>query len=204
MLTQKTGASRRGVIRSLASASMFLPGMLQEMMAAETADPLAPKAPMFPAKAKRVIFLYMSGGVSHVDTFDPKPKLTADHHKRFKKDFLHASPWGSKRYSKCDTEVTELFPHVGSMMEDICLIRSMYSDIPNHEQAIMQIHGGSAVQARPSIGSWVSYGLGTENRDLPSYMVLAPEFPYPGTPPWQSNFLPAFPQHLSVIPAHQS
>src|SRR5882762_5528921 len=115
MLTTKTGSSRRGVIRSLASASLFLPGMLHEMMAAETSpqaskdqDPLAPKAPMFPAKAKRIIFLYMSGGVSHVDTFDPKPKLTADHHKKYKNDFLHASPWGSKRYAKCDTEVTEL------------------------------------------------------------------------------------------------
>src|SRR4051812_30452280 len=122
MLTPKTGASRRTILRSLASASMLLPGMLHEMMAADKdQDPLAPKAPMFPAKAKRVIFLYMSGGVSHVDTFDPKAKLTADHHKRYKKDFLHASPWASKRYAKCDTEVTELFPHVGAMMDDICL-----------------------------------------------------------------------------------
>ena len=98
MLNPKIGTSRRTALRSLASASMLLPGMLHEMMASETApgaakneDPLAPRAPMFQAKAKRVIFLYMSGGVSQVDTFDPKPKLTADHHKRYKKDFLHAS-----------------------------------------------------------------------------------------------------------------
>src|ERR1700690_4317478 len=110
--------SRRGLIQSLAGASMLLPGMMHEMLAAEAApgngpDPLAPKAPMFPAKAKRVIFLFMSGGVSHVDTFDPKPRLVADHHKLYKQFFLHASPWTAKRYStKSDAEVTELFPHL--------------------------------------------------------------------------------------------
>lgn len=202
-------ATRRTAIRSLAGASMLLPGMLHEMLAAETApakveDPLAPKAPMFPAKAKRVIFLYMSGGVSHVDTFDPKPRLTADHHKLYKKDFLHASPWGSKRYSKAEGEVTELFPNVGSMMEDICLIRSMHNDIPNHEQAILQVHGGSPVQARPSMGSWVSYGLGTVSRDLPSYVVLAPEIPYAGAAAWDSSFLPAFHQGVRVIPGQEA
>lgn len=202
--------NRRTVLRSLASASMLLPGMLHQLLAetdspaAKSADPLAPKDPMFPAKAKRVIFLYMSGGVSHVDTFDPKPKLQADHHKRYKRDFLHASPWSAKRYSKTDTEVTELFPHIGSMLEDICLIRSMHNDIPNHEQAIMQVHGGSTVQARPSIGSWVSYGLGTMSRDLPSYVVLAPEVPYAGSAAWDSSFLPAFHQGVRVIPGQEA
>src|SRR6266404_362124 len=106
MIPSKTDASRRTVLRSLASASLLLPGMLHEMMAAEKdQDPLAPKAPMFPAKAKRVIFLYMSGGVSHVDTFDPKAKLTADHHKKYKNDFLHASPWTSKAYSQNGAQV---------------------------------------------------------------------------------------------------
>src|SRR3981189_628448 len=106
---------------------MCRPGMLHEMIALFTHTPPAPKAPMFPAKAKRVIFLYMSGGVSQVDTFDPKPQLTADHHKLYKKDFLHASPWSGKRYSKAEAEVSELFPNIGSMMEDICLIRSMHN-----------------------------------------------------------------------------
>jgi hypothetical protein len=203
--------SRRNVIRSLASASMLLPGMLHEMMASETApgsakvdDPLAPKPPMFEPKAKRVIFLYMSGGVSHVDTFDPKPKLTADHLKLHKKDFLHASPWKSKRYGKGEAEVTELFPHVGAMMDEICLIRSMYNDIPNHEQALLQVHGGSTSQPRPSIGSWISYGLGTMSKDLPSYMVLAPEVPYAGGAAWDSSFLPAFHQGVRVIPGQEA
>src|SRR5579862_6637596 len=129
--------SRRSMIQSLASASMLLPGMLHEMLAAETPnDPLAPRAPMFPAKAKRVIFLYMSGGVSHVDTFDPKPKLQANHRVAYKDDFLH----------------------VGSMMDEVAVIRSMHNDIPNHPQAVLQIHGGSTIETRPSMGSWMSYG----------------------------------------------
>ena len=202
--------SRRTFIQSLASASMILPGMLHELMAetvspaATAVNPLAPKAPMFPAKAKRVIFLYMSGGVSHVDTFDPKPKLQASDRAAYNDDFLHASPWKFHRYAKCDTEVSELFPHVGSMMDDICLIRSMRNDIPNHAQAVMQIHGGSTVEARPSIGSWMSYGLGTVNQDLPSYMVLAPEIPYGGASCWGSAFLPASHQGIRVIPGQEA
>jgi len=202
--------SRRQFMQSLASASIILPGMLHEMMAetvlpaAATDNPLAPKAPMFPAKAKRVIFLYMSGGVSHVDTFDPKPKLQASHRVAYKGDFLHASPWNFHRYAKCDTQVSELFPHVGAMMDDICLINSMKCDIPNHTQAVMQIHGGSTVEARPSIGAWTSYGLGTVNQELPSYMVLAPEIPYGGASCWDSSFLPACHQGIRVIPGQEA
>jgi len=195
--------SRRGMIQSLAGASMLLPGVMHEMLAAE-ADPLAPKAPMFPAKAKRVIFLFMSGGVSHVDTFDPKPKLVADHHKLHKSFFLHASPWQAKRYSSAEAEVTELFPHIGACMEDICLISSMNNDIPNHSNAMLQVHGGSPIQPRPSMGSWVSYGLGTMSKDLPSFVVLAPEVPYGGSAVWDSNFLPAFHQGVRVIPGEEA
>jgi len=183
--------TRRGFIRSLASASILLPGMLQQLLAESSAptaqNPLAPRAPMFPAKAKRVIFLFMSGGVSHVDAFDWKPKLLADHGKRYKDDYLHAPQWNFHRYAKCDTMVSELFPHVGAMMDDICMINSVRCDIPNHSQAVMQLHGGSAAQPRPSIGSWVSYGLGTFNQNLPSYMVLAPEIPYGGSEAWDSG-----------------
>ncbi|MFC6646267.1 DUF1501 domain-containing protein [Granulicella cerasi] len=204
--------NRRVFLQSLASTSFLLPGMLHEMMA-ETikpasnptlANPLAPHAPMFPAKAKRVIFLYMSGGVSHVDTFDPKPLLTRDTGKLHNGDFLHASPWAFKRYAKCDTEVSELFPHVGAMMDDICVIRSMKNDIPNHSQAVLQIHGGSTVEPRPSIGSWASYALGTENQELPSYMVLAPEIPYGGAQCWDSGFLPACHQGIRVVPGQEA
>jgi len=209
--------SRRQFIGSLASASMLLPGMLHELMAETTApaNPLAPRSPMFPAKAKRVIFLYMSGGVSHVDTFDPKPLLTRDHGKPYfgsaegsihgaAGDFLHGSPWAFNRYAKCDTQVSELFPHMGAMMDDVCLIRSMKNDLPNHSQAVLQIHGGSTVEARPSIGSWTSYALGTVNQNLPSYMVLAPEIPYGGATCWDSSFLPACHQGIRVIPGQEA
>ena len=203
--------NRRTFIQSLAGAGLILPGMLHEMMAetispaqAAVENPLAPKAPMFPAKAKSVIFLYMSGGVSHVDTFDPKPLLQASHRKAYKDDFLHASPWKFNRYAKCDTQVSELFPHVGAMMDDIVLVRSMKNDIPNHSQAVLQIHGGSTVEARPSIGSWMSYGLGTVNQELPSYMVLAPEIPYGGASCWDSSFLPACHQGIRVIPGQEA
>ncbi len=201
--------SRRTFIQSLAGAGMLLPGMLHELMAEtvkapEPANPLAPKAPMFAARAKSVIFLYMSGGVSHVDTFDPKPKLQASHHQAYKDTFLHASPWSFKRYAKCDTEVSELFPHVGGMMDDIALIRSMHNDIPNHPQAVLQIHGGSTVETRPSMGSWMSYGLGTVNQELPSFVVLAPEIPYGGGACWDNSFLPACHQGVRVIPGQEA
>lgn len=153
---------------------------------------------MFPAKAKRVIFLYMSGGASHVDTFDPKPKLIADAGKAYKGDYLSAPRWEFKRYAKCDTQVSSLFPHVGSVMDDICVIRSMKNDFPNHVQAVMGLHGGSVVQQRPSMGSWVSYGLGTVNQNLPSFMVLAPEMPYGGSLVWDADFLPACHQGVHV------
>jgi len=201
--------SRRQMIGSLVGASsLLLPGMLSQLMAETTpagaTDPLAPKQPMFPAQAKRVIFLYMSGGMSHIDTFDPKPKLQAAHGQRFKGDYLHGSPWKARSFAKCGTEVSELFPNIGGMMDDICLIRSMKAEIPNHSQAVLAIHGGSPVQARPSIGSWVSYGLGTVNKDLPSFMVLAPEIPYGGAEAWDSSFLPAVHQGVRVIPGDEA
>jgi hypothetical protein len=201
--------TRRGMIQSLAGASMLLPGMMHELLAetstpAASPDPLTPKTPMFPAKAKRVIFLYMSGGASHVDTFDPKPKLVANHHKLYNEFYLHASPFASKRYSKAEAEVTELFPYLGAKMEDICLIRSMHNDIPNHSNAILQIHGGSPIQPRPSMGSWISYGLGTMSKDLPSFVVMAPDVPYGGSAVWDSSFLPAFHQGVRVIPGQEA
>jgi hypothetical protein len=221
-MSKKYSLTRRQMMGSLASASIILPGMLSELMAETISpaasapeNPLAPKAPMFPAKAKRVIFLYMSGGVSHVDTFDPKPLLNRDHNKPYfgsaegsihgqAGDFLHGSPWAFKRYAKCDTEVSELFPHIGSMMDDICLVRSLKNDIPNHSQAVLQIHGGSTVEPRPSIGSWTSYALGTVNQELPSYIVLAPEIPYGGASCWDSSFLPACHQGIRVIPGKEA
>ncbi len=201
------GCSRRQIVRSLISGSMLLPGIISHLLADEArgadvdANPLAPKPAHFPGRAKRVIFLYMSGGVSHMDSFDPKPKLVAD----AEGGVLAANGrpllrplWDFKPRGQCGTEVSELFPHVGEMMDDICLIRSMKGDHNDHFQATMGIHTGSVTFKRPSIGSWVSYGMGTENQNLPSFVVLAPQLPYAGSQVWSSDFLPGAHQGTRV------
>ncbi len=184
--------NRRQIIHSLMAGSALLPAMVAQLLA-ETDDPLAPKAPHFPAKAKRVIFLFMTGGVSHVDSFDPKPSLAkaaADGKTGGKNVPFMGSLWGSQRYGKSGAEVSDLFPHMGGIVDDLCIIRSMTGDHNDHFQATMGVHTGSVTVKRPSIGSWVSYGLGTENRNLPSFVVLAPYLPYAGAQVWSSDFLP--------------
>ena len=200
--------NRRQSIRSLAAGGLLLPGVLSEMMQGSTtpADPLAPKPPHFPAKAKRVIFLFMTGGVSHVDTFDPKPFLKQNHgkssasEKRRGKNFYKGSDWEFRRYGKSGTEVSDLFPQMGAMMDDIGVIRSMVNINGDHFGATIGIHTGSATFNRPSMGSWVSYGLGTVNRNLPSFVVIAPELPYAGGQVWGSDFLPVLHQGTRIVP----
>ncbi len=198
-MTHRHAFSRRQVVRSLVGGSILMPGILSGFFSdaargaedATAGGTLLPCAPHRPARAKRVIFLYMSGGVSHMDSFDPKPRLTADHGKRpgggspYLRTFWDAKPRG-----RCGTEVSDLFPHIAGCVDDICLVRSMHGDHPDHFQATLGIHTGSVSVARPSIGSWVSYGLGTENQNLPSFVVLAPELPYAGSQVWSSDFLP--------------
>jgi hypothetical protein len=184
--------SRRQMVRSLFTGSVLFPAVLQQMFA-ESSNPLAARAPHFPAKAKRVIFMYMPGGVSHVDSFDYKPRLiaAAEAKEKAKNGKLYVRPhWEFKPRGKSGIMVSELFPHIGDSMDDICLIRSMHGDHNDHFQATLGIHTGSVTVARPSIGSWVSYGLGTENQNLPSFVVLAPKIPYTGAQAWSSNFLP--------------
>jgi hypothetical protein len=191
--------TRRQAIRSLFGSSLLMPGLLSNLMAAD--DPMAPKTPHFPAKAKRVIFLYMTGGVSQVDSFDPKPKLTLDHGKKVVKNrSLVRSPFAFKHYGQSGIEVSELFPHVGECVDDMCVIRSMRNDDNDHFGATMGIHAGSNNFSRPSIGSWVSYGLGTMNQNLPSFMVLAPYLPYAGGQVWGADFLPAVHQGTRIVP----
>lgn len=191
-----------------------MPGILRQLAAADAdGDPLAPKHPHFPAKAKNIIFLFMTGGVSHIDTFDPKPKLTADVGKEVKLDhpeindragyeriFLKAPQWEFSRRASCGTEVSELFPHVGGCMDEIALIRSMHTDHSNHYNATLGMHTGSFAFARPSIGSWVSYGLGTLNKNLPSFITIAPAQTYAGTQVYSSDFLPGAHQGTLVVP----
>jgi len=193
--------NRRNVIRSLAGGGLILPGLLSEMLAAED-NPLAPKKPHFAPKAKRVIFMFMNGGVSHVDTFDPKPYLTQHHDQPVAKGkrFYKAADWGFKKYGQSGTEVSDLFPQIGGMMDDICLIRSMQNINNDHFGATIGLHGGSDTFKRPSIGSWVSYGLGTHNANLPSFMVISPGLPYAGEQVWGSDFLPVLHQGTRIVP----
>ncbi len=195
--------SRREMIRSLACGSILLPGIISQLLAEEN-NPLASRAPQFPGKAKRVIFLYMTGGVSHVDSFDPKPRLIAAHGKGVSNDPKSAkylAPlWKFKPGGTCGTEVSDLFPHIRDCVDDIAMIRSMHGDAGDHFQATLGIHTGSVTVARPSLGSWVSYGLGTVNQNLPSFVVLAPDFPYAGSQVWSSDFLPASHQGTRVMP----
>ena len=191
------------MMRSLVAGSLLFPAILNDLLAGED-NPLAPRAPHFPGKAKRVIFLYMTGGVSHLDSFDPKPKLMAEGGKPTsnKPGAAHYLPpqWAFQRGGKCGTEVSDLFPHIRECMDDICLIRSMRGDHQDHFQATLGIHTGSVTFARPSIGSWVSYGLGTENQNLPSFVVLAPELPYAGTQVFSPDFLPGAHAGTRVVP----
>lgn len=177
-----------------------MPAVITHLMSGDVRaeeNPLAPKVPHFPGKAKRVIFLYMSGGVSHVDTFDPKPRLLEEYQKGNTR-YLPAQ-WQFKPRGKSGIEVSELFPKVGECIDDICLIRSMRGDHNDHYQATMGIHTGSVTVKRPSIGSWLTYGLGTENQNLPAFVVLAPDLPYAGSQVWDSDFLPAVYQGTRVL-----
>jgi hypothetical protein len=172
---------------------MLFPAVLQQLFADSGYDNVLERAPHFPPKAKRVIFMYMPGGVSHVDSFDYKPKLieAADAKTKAPNGRLFVRPpWAFKARGQCGIMASDLFPHVADSLDDICLIRSMRGDHNDHFQATLGIHTGSVTVARPSIGSWVSYGLGTVNQNLPSFVVLAPKLPYTGAQAWSSDFLP--------------
>ena len=173
----------------------------QNVFATDPANPLAVKAPPFPAKAKRVIFLFMSGGPSHVDLFDPKPKLAEMQGQplpfekpkleRTKTGNLLASPWKFARHGQCGTEVSELLPRIAGCVDDLCVIRSMVADNINHNGACLQMNTGEQAFSRPSLGSWLLYGLGSENQNLPGFVVISPAQPAQGAPLWSSSFLPA-------------
>jgi len=200
------------------AGSLLLAGILADISRAEAPspapradDPLAPKPSHFAARAKRVIFLFMTGGVSHVDSFDPKPALFRDHGKtvaihewqgrpgNFSR-FLKKPHWTFQPHGKSGIEVSALFPHVAECVDDLCVIRSLKSDHTNHYEATLQMHTGSVSFARPSIGAWASYGLGTFNRNLPSFVVIAPQVPYAGDQTWGSDFLPGCHQGTRVMP----
>ncbi|MEM7235834.1 MAG: DUF1501 domain-containing protein [Planctomycetota bacterium] len=197
--------TRRQVIHSLAGGGLILPGLLSELLAAEATETAQPPQPAhFAPKAKRVIFLFMTGGVSHVDTFDPKPYLQKNHDKNYRgRRFFKGSDWKFRRYGDCGLEVSDLFPEIGSMADEICMIRSMKNINGDHFGATIGIHTGSATFNRPSMGSWVSYGLGSTRRDLPAFMVISPGMPYGGEQSWGSDFLPVVHQGTRLVPGSE-
>src|ERR1035438_3526303 len=158
----------------------------------------------YPQRVKRVIFLFMNGGLSHVHSFDPKPPLEqydgqpppGGHiHTERRAGELMKSTFKFKKYGQCGMDVSELWPHLGEVADDICWVRSVYTDIPNHEPSCLMLNTGANQAGRPSMGAWLTYGLGTENQNLPGYVVLCPNVPTTVGPPlWSNGFLPAINQ----------
>jgi hypothetical protein len=189
------------------TGSGFAAVALASLLQGTETDPLAPKSPPLPAKAKNVIYLFMHGGVSHVDTFDPKPELTrrsgqplsVELAKTIKTSFIHdptkailrGSPWEFKPGGKCGTPVSDLYPNIRERMDDIAVVRGCFGDVFDHAPAIYLRNSGSQFPGRPCLGSWVTYGLGTENQNLPAFVVMSDGSTKSGPPAYNAGFLPA-------------
>jgi len=197
--------TRRDFLRrcGMGMAGLGLAGLLGSVSTAragEYVSPLAPKASQFPGTAKRVIHIFANGGPSHVDTFDPKPALDKYAGKLLPMEILPTerktgagfpSPFKFKKYGQSGIEVSDLFPHVAESIDDICVIRSMNADVPNHEPSLLLMNCGDARSIRPSMGSWVTYGLGSENQNLPGFIAMCPGgYPIQESQNWQAGFLP--------------
>ena len=201
-------SSRRQMLRRLAGGAgmLGLAGLVHRDLA-RGVNPALNLQGNLPARAKRVIFLFLNGGPSHVDTFDPKPALEAHAGKkpegklyRGAKGGFMPSPFKFTRHGESGMEFSESVPNLAKLADDICVIRSMHTDIPNHEPALIQMHTGVVQPTRPSLGSWALYGLGSENENLPGYVVLRPSpKTVVGPALWSSGFLPAKYQATSVI-----
>ena len=217
--------SRRELLKSSAVGFGYLAlqGLLAEESRAVAApadvrDPLAPKPTHFPARAKRVIFLFMKGGPSHIDTFDHKPLLARDHGKPLPFDkprvqfaptgTIYQSPWKFAQHGESGAWVSELFPNVAKHVDDICFIHSLHGTNAAHGGALLKLHTGSDNFVRPSMGSWVTYGLGSENRNLPGFITICPTLAHGGVNNWSSAFLPAAYQGTPIgnasVPADQA
>ena len=205
--------SRRQMLRQCCGGfgNLALLGLLSSLnpaTAGVSANPLAVRAPRFAPRAKRVIFLFMHGGPSHVDTFDYKPRLIRDSGQplpfakpriQFAKTAnLGKSPWEFRPYGQSGTMVSDLFPLVGQCTDELCLIKSVHGTNEAHGGALLKLHTGSDTFVRPSMGSWISYGLGTENQNLPSFITINPSLGHGGVANWSSAFLPAVHQGTPI------
>ncbi len=198
---QQTGAAA-------AATTALLPWQWRAAAAAGGLGAVTPTGPHHAPRAKRLIFVFLTGGFSHVDTFDPKPALIRDHGKVVEASHLrgkltqplYGSPFQFQKYGQSGLEISELFPALGSVADDLCVIRSMHTDIVEHFQASLAMHTGSATVPLPSIGAWLSHGLGSENPNLPPYAVLCEHLPYGGSQLWDSHFLPPVHQGSRILP----
>jgi hypothetical protein len=203
--------TRRAMLQRSAGGFGFL--ALQAMLGREQAraaveNPLAPKPTHFAPRAKRIVFMFMKGGPSHVDTFDPKPLLTRDHGKPFpfqeprikfaETGKLLKSPWTFQQYGQSGLPVSELFPNIAKCVDDLCIVRSLHGTNPAHGGACLKLHTGSDTQVRPSMGSWLLYGLGTENENLPGFITICPTLAHGGVNNWGAAFLPAYCQGTPI------
>ena len=198
------GLSRRRMLQTSAVGFGWLAAsalLAQTGATAAAVDPMASKRSHFAPRAKRVIFLLMKGGPSQVDTFDPKPLLDRDDGKPYPgqkprvqfapTSTLLKSPWSFKNYGESGLPVSELFPHVAQCVDDLCILRSLHGTNPAHGGALLKLHTGSDNFIRPSMGSWITYGLGTENENLPGFITICPTFAHGGVNNWGAAFLPA-------------
>src|SRR2546426_1587129 len=215
-LTRREFFCRCGMGMGALGLSSFFGGVEALATSAEAertyVSPLAPKQPHFPAKAKRVIHIFANGGPSHVDTFDPKPALekfagkllpTENLKTERKTGAAFPSPFKFKKYGKSGIEVSEIFPTVAESVDEMAIIRSMHADVPNHEPSLMLMNCGEARQVRPSMGSWVTYGLGSENQNLPGFIAMCPGgYPIQETQNWQCGFLPGVYQGSYIDTRH--
>lgn len=206
---------REMLIRSGAGfGSLALAGMLHadpQQSKPVSLSPLAPKQPPYVAKARRVVHIFLNGGPSHVDTFDPKPILSELAGQKLPQTLRTERPTGAafpspfkfKKYGESGIEVSELFPHVAESIDEIAVVRSMHADVPNHEPSLMLMNCGAFPSIRPSVGAWVTYGLGSENQNLPGFITMVPNgYPVSGTANWRSAFLPGVFQGTYIDSQH--
>lgn len=205
-----TGLGSLGLASLMASEGML--NTAAGASSVSTESPMAPKTSHFPGKAKHVIHIFLNGGASQVDTFDPKPALAKYAGKMLPTKNLRTerktgaslpSPFKFKKYGESGLEVSELFSELGECVDDIAFVRSMYTNVPNHEPSLMMMNCGDLIQPRPSMGAWVTYGLGTENQNLPGFVVMCPGgYPITESANWRSAFLPGAYQGTHIDTKH--
>ena len=197
-----------------AGMGMGMLGLSQLLSSTEKKyNPLQARAPHMSPKAKRVIHIFCNGGASHIDTFDPKPLLDKYAGKKLPVHFkteretggAYPCPFKFKQYGQSGIPISEIFSHMGEYADDLCVIRSMHTNVPNHEPSLMMLNCGDAILPRPSMGSWINYGLGSENDNLPGFIAMCPGgVPIKGGANWRSAFLPGIFQGTHIDTKHES